>query len=153
YKAADYSIQNFCVIPKHFFTPGLIEKRKPLMPPAKRAGWVGCNILLRDIPQSGKIFYIQNGQVLSKENVLSDWRRTAWLRQEPDYETKGWLMDVMKCIDRLGQSEFTLQQLYAFENELTLLHPKNRHIKDKIRQQLQVLRDKGYLEFVSSGQY
>ena len=33
------------------------------------------------------------------------------------------------------------------------LHPDNRHVRDKIRQQLQVLRDHGYLEFVSRGSY
>jgi hypothetical protein len=34
-------------------------------------------------------------------------------------------------------------EVYAFASELEKLHPGNRHIKDKIRQQLQVLRDAG----------
>jgi len=59
----------------------------------------------------------------------------------------------MRCIDKLGKKKFTLDEVYAFENKLSLLHPENRHIKDKIRQQLQVLRDKGYLEFTSRGNY
>lgn len=59
----------------------------------------------------------------------------------------------MRCIERLGKSDFTLDEVYVFENELQQLHPENKHIKDKIRQQLQVLRDKGYLDFVSRGQY
>jgi len=36
---------NFIVIPKYFFIPEIIEKRKPLSQTARRAGWVGCNIL------------------------------------------------------------------------------------------------------------
>jgi type II restriction enzyme len=32
-------------------------------------------------------------------------------------------------------------------------HQDNRHIKEKIRQQLQILRDKGYLEFLERGRY
>ena len=32
YDLADYSIKNFLVIPKHFFVPEIIEKRKPLAP-------------------------------------------------------------------------------------------------------------------------
>lgn len=32
-------------------------------------------------------------------------------------------------------------------------YPNNQPVKDKIRQQLQVLRDKGYLDFVSRGYY
>ncbi len=61
YNPVKFEIQNFIVIPKHFFTPEIIEKRKPLSPTARRAGWTGCNILLEGIPQSGKIFYIKNG--------------------------------------------------------------------------------------------
>jgi type II restriction enzyme len=70
YNLHNYSVKNFVVIPKHFFVPEIIEKRKPLTPSAKRAGWIGCNILLRSIPETGKIFYIRNGQVESKEYGL-----------------------------------------------------------------------------------
>lgn len=48
----DLSIDNFLVIPKHYFTEEIIEKRAPLPLAAKRAGWTGCNILLSPIPQS-----------------------------------------------------------------------------------------------------
>ncbi len=41
--------------------------------------------------------------------------------------------------------EFSNEDIYAFERELERLHPGNRHIRDKIRQQLQVLRDRGLL--------
>lgn len=37
--------------------------------------------------------------------------------------------------------------MYEFADELAIKHPENDHIKDKIRQQLQVLRDKGLIEF------
>ena len=40
---------------------------------------------------------------------------------------------------------FTNDDVYAYERELEKLHPDNRHIRDKIRQQLQVLRDTGFL--------
>lgn len=153
YKLSDYSIQNFCVIPKHFITPALIEKRKPLQHSAKRAGWTGCNILIKDIPNSGRIFYVRDGQILPKPTVLSEWQRTIWLRQETDFMAKGWLLDVMKCIERIGSREFSLQQIYSFEAELAQMHPGNKHIKDKIRQQLQILRDKEYLKFVAVGRY
>ncbi len=61
YNLQNYKIINFTVIPKHFFVPEIIEKRKPLSLNARRAGWVGCNILLNSIPDSGKIFYIKDG--------------------------------------------------------------------------------------------
>jgi len=59
----------------------------------------------------------------------------------------------MRCIEKLGRREFILDDVYGFENELSILHPDNKHIKDKIRQQLQVLRDKDYLGFISPGYY
>ena len=59
----------------------------------------------------------------------------------------------MKCVELIGKPEFELSDVYAFENRLSQLYPNNRHVKQKIRQQLQVLRDHGYLEFVSRGYY
>ncbi len=153
YDLSNLSVANFFVIPKHFFVPEIIEKRKPLAPTARRAGWVGCNILLSSIPQTGKIFFVRNRQVEPKEKVLAEWKKTLFLREEKEIKAKGWLLDVMMCVDKLGCKDFSLDEIYAFENELSKKHPDNLHIKDKIRQQLQVLRDKGYLDFVSRGYY
>ncbi|MGO9588081.1 MAG: hypothetical protein ACLP2Y_18035 [Limisphaerales bacterium] len=44
-----------------------------------------------------------------------------------------------------GRGTFTTADAYAFTRELEQLHPDNRHVRDKIRQQLQVLRDTGLL--------
>jgi hypothetical protein len=35
--------------------------------------------------------------------------------------------------------------------QLQALHPANRHVRDKIHQQLQVLRDLGFVEFLPPG--
>lgn len=40
-----------------------------------------------------------------------------------------------------------------FEDVLSKKHPDNNHIKDKIRQQLQILKDKGILELRGRGHY
>lgn len=42
----DLKVYDFFAIPKYFFIPAIIEKRKPLSNNARRAGWIGCNILL-----------------------------------------------------------------------------------------------------------
>lgn len=153
YDISNLRVINFFVVPKHFFVPEIIEKRKPLAPSARRAGWVGCNILLNSIPETGKIFFVKNRQVEPKEKVLSEWKKTLFLRDEKEIVEKGWLLDIMRCIEELRKKEFTLDDIYAFEKNLSNLHPENRHVKDKIRQQLQVLRDKNYLDFVSRGYY
>ena len=43
--------------------------------------------------------------------------------------------------------------MYSFVDELQVKHPDNNHIPDKIRQQLQFLRDKGFIEFKGNGVY
>jgi type II restriction enzyme len=53
--------------------------------------------------------------------------------------------------DSRAPNEFTNEDVYAFARELEKLHPDNRHIRDKIRQQLQVLRDLGLLRHIGSG--
>ena len=153
YEPLSYQVVNFVVIPKHFFTPRIIEKRIPLSKNAARKNWIGCNILLSDIPNSRKIFYIRNKQIQPKDEVIKNWRKTLFLRETKKSELKGWILDIMQCIDRLQKSVFTLSEMYLFEEELRLKHPNNKHIKDKIRQQLQFLRDKGYIEFLGNGKY
>lgn len=84
---------------------------------------------------------------------MDDWQKTLFLREEKEMSTKGWVLDLMNCIDKLGKKEFKLDEVYAFEKTLEEKHPGNKHIKDKIRQQLQLLRDKGYISFVERGKY
>lgn len=153
YDTNNWAVLAFLVVPKHFFVPEIIEKRKPLSPTARRAGWVGCNIALQNIPSIGKIFFIKNRLIEQKEKVLSQWKKTLFLREEKKSSARGWTLDIMKCIEKLNKTEFTLHEMYTFEHELCQRHPDNQHVKDKIRQQLQILRDRGYLEFVGKGQY
>ena len=153
YDLSNLEVISFLVIPKHFFVPVIIEKRKPLSLTARRAGWIGCNILLQSIPQTGKIFFVRDKQVEPKGKVLAEWRKTLFLREEKEVSAKGWLLDIMRSIERLGRKEFALDDVYMFERELGKLHPENRHIRDKIRQQLQILRDKNYLQFTGGGRY
>lgn len=147
------SVTNLLAVPNYFFQPSVIEQRKPLSVNARRAGWVGCNILLDQIPEIGKINLVRNSQFVPREQVLKTWQKTTFLLQQNKIEARGWILDVMKCIDKLNAREFSLNMIYKFESELSYKHPNNRFVKDKIRQQLQVLRDKGYLDFKSRGVY
>jgi type II restriction enzyme len=150
YSFRNLEVLNFMVIPKHYFANDIIEKRKPLSDIAKRAGWVGCNILLQNIPSTGKIFLIKDGIVENKQSVLNNWSKTSFLSSQRK-ESRGWLIEMLKIIDRIPSKEFKLSEAYSFENYLKNKFPKNNFVKDKIRQQLQILRDKGILEFKGSG--
>lgn len=153
YDLHSYQVSNFLVIPKHFFIPNIIEKRRPLSANARRAGWIGCNILLNRIPESGRIFLIKDKQVEPKERVCSVWKKTLFLRDEKKVESRGWLLDVMRCVELIRKKEFSLSDVYKFESALAKQHPDNKHIKDKIRQQLQILRDRRYIQFTGRGEY
>ncbi len=153
YDKNSLNISNFIVIPKHFFTPEIIEKRKPLSSTAKRAGWIGCNILLETIPQSGKIFYIKDGKSKSKNEIVDNWNKTIFLKENKNLDSRRWILDIIKCIERMNKKDFSLSEIYQFENYLKLKHPNNNNIQAKIRQQLQVLRDKEFLDFSSRGKY
>jgi type II restriction enzyme len=153
YDKSEFVVRDFFAIPKYFFVEEIIEKRKPLSPSARRSGWIGCNIVTAGIPEFGKIFYVQNGLSQNREDVLEKWERTTFIRNTHDIEAKGWLFDVLICIDKLKKKDFSLDEMYRFEPLLKAKHPQNNNIRAKIRQQLQFLRDKNVLEFVSPGKY
>jgi type II restriction enzyme len=153
YNRSILKTENFFIIPKHFFTDDLIEKRNPLSVTAQRRDWVGCNILLREIPLSGRVYYVRDGEVQEPKNVTAEWNKTLFLRDMKTSALKGWTLEIMKCIDNIKTKEFLLSDMYKFEDYLSKKHPQNKYIKDKIRQQLQILRDKNYLEFVGRGMY
>jgi type II restriction enzyme len=140
-------------IPKYFFVPSIIEKRKALTSTARRAGWVGCNIDVSNVPELGKIFFVLNGVVRSKDEVLEKWSKTEFVKSTNNIEAKGWLLDVLVCVERIKKKEFSLDEVYAFEGVLKAKHPANNNVRAKIRQQLQFLRDKGVIEFLGRGRY
>jgi type II restriction enzyme len=145
-------VQNLLLIPRMFFCESFIEKRKPLGPNARRAGWVGCNILLGEIPLDGKIPMISAGVPVRKQLVREEFSRVKQLALLPP-PVRGWALDVLQALRQLGKTEFSLQELYAFEGRLKALHPRNQNVRPKIRQQLQVLRDLGLLRFGAKGNY
>jgi type II restriction enzyme len=86
------------------------------------------------------------------EEVREKFRRIKPFK-ELSIAQRGWTLDVLNIVrglnarssGRASALTFTNADVYAHERELAQSHPDNRHIKDKIRQQLQVLRDLGIL--------
>ncbi len=148
----NWSVNNFLIIPKQFFTPEIIIKRKPLSVIAKRAGWIGCNIDISKITEAGKVFIVKNSKSVDRDIVKDSFNKMIFLRSK-SAESKGWILDIMKCVDSIQKDSFSLDDIYRFESKLKLKYPNNNFIKDKIRQQLQQLRDKGIIEFVGRGNY
>lgn len=150
-----WRVTDLFVVPGHYMTPTVVEKRKPLSSAARRSGWVGSNVLLNRIPEPGRIRIVTQGSAVPADEARETFERTAFLSGET-MDTREWTTAVMNCIEELpvrqGQ-RFTLDDVYGFEEELAEMYPDNRHIRAKIRQQLQVLRDQGVLEFLGDGEY
>ncbi len=142
YELATWSIKNMLLIPHFAFPPSAIIKRKPLSITAQRHGWVGCSIDLGRIPAEARIAVVTNREALSPKEVRARYRRVKPLEDIP-VSLRGWTLDVLTAVRSLGKPEFTNEDAYTLTTKLEKLHPGNRHIRDKIRQQLQVLRDAG----------
>lgn len=152
YNRSAMIVEDLVVIPKHFFVPSIIEKRKPLAPTARRAGWTGCNILLSSVPEQGRVSVIRSGEEIPQKHVIEKLNRSTSL-SKGDIKARGWLFDVLNCVNLIHGNMFSLVDVYCFVPHLAKRHPDNHNIQAKIRQQLQMLRDAGYIEFLEPGSY
>ena len=156
YDADRWAVRSLSVLASHFITPDRVSARKPLRATAERPGWVGSTIDLRGLPHDALIPVIVDGQVRPVEEVRTTYARFIGLRRKP-LTSSAWMRDVLTHVRTLAPiigTRFTLQELYQQARaDLCARHPNNRHVDDKIRQQLQVLRDVGVLAFESRGVY
>jgi type II restriction enzyme len=146
-----------------------------------RAGWVGCNFALTRVPADARIPVVTESRISLAAEVREKFKRVkplkeisatqrGWtldvlniVRRISEVETAG---SAVRAPSRhnvpaalppvtpqrgVPTNTFTTAEVYAFARELEKLHPDNRHVKDKIRQQLQVLRDMGLLRHVERG--
>jgi len=135
-----------------FLTPDVVEKRKPLSPTARRAGWVGCNIRLDLIGKDAQISLIKDGMPSDRTIVRERFRQFERLDGIP-IRSRGWTTFTLGAIRGLQRNEFSLNDVYSMEQIFATAYPNNRNIRAKMRQQLQVLRDLGYMEFSKRGMY
>jgi type II restriction enzyme len=152
YASDEWSVRNVLLIPRFVFTAAAIERRRPLGLNARRSGWVGCNILLSAIPMSARICVVENGISTAPKKVRAQYRRLKPFAEMKSY-VRGWTLDILRIVQSFGKREFGLAEVYAFERELSRFHPENRHIQPKIRQQLQILRELGFVQFLGDGRY
>lgn len=66
-------VSNLFVVPKHFMSQSIIERRRPLSEHARRRGWVGSNILLGNLPTDARIPIVEDGHEVSKATVRDSW--------------------------------------------------------------------------------
>lgn len=86
-------------------------------------------------------------------NLSFDKELSSGKSEITNIAARGWLMDVLNCINDIPCNGFSISRIYEYETQLQRIHPDNNNIKAKIRQQLQFLRDKGIIEFLGNGLY
>jgi hypothetical protein len=151
YEKQKHTIEDILLLHRLSITLSCIEPRKPLSITARRMGWQGCVISLEKIPKIGRIMMVDNSNIIPKDLVLDKWAYTTRLLKG-DITQRGWTADVINFVERLPKN-FSLEDIYVYENRLAELHPQNKHVRDKIRQQLQILRDRGFIKFKEPGKY
>lgn len=145
YQLPEWMVRNLLLIPRFAISPSVIHKRNPLSDTARRSKWTGYVLNVALIPDSAKIPLILDGRERPRREVREKFARIAKI-QTLKPEQRGWTLDVLRCVEALPNPAFTNDDIYAFEPELAHLYPGNQHIQPKIRQQLQVLRDRGLLK-------
>jgi type II restriction enzyme len=152
YDKATWGVRNIVLIPHFAFTVSAIIRRKPLSSTARRAGWVGCNIALKNIPETARIPIVSDCSPIPAAHVRGQYSKVLPLA-ELSVSSRGWTLDVLRVIQTLGKRTFSTNDAYCFEQELSRFYPNNQNVRPKIRQQLQVLRDKGFLKQVERGMW
>lgn len=152
YDRIAWTVVDLVLVPHFALSPSALEQRRPLGPTARRAGWVGCFIVLSNIPPDARIPIVRAGKPLLSGSVREQFQRLKPLQSIGPAE-RGWTLDVFNIVRGLGREEFSNADIYAESWRLAKLHPQNRHINDKIRQQLQFLRNAGLLFHVERGKW
>ncbi len=152
YDLRTWSVKNLLLVPHFAFPASAIIKRNPLAPTARRAGWIGCNIALIRIPPEARISLVTENQI-TPENVVRKQFRHVKPLEKISITQRGWTLDVLTVVRSLNTPVFSTQDVYTLAPHLEKLHPGNRHIREKIRQQLQVLRDAGFLAHLNRGSW
>ena len=71
-----------------------------------------AKIVLKDVPESGKVWLVRGGEPLERDAVLAQWRSTLFLR-DARIGARGWLIETMKCVEAMGRESFTLADAFV----------------------------------------
>ena len=145
----DYAVTDLVLVPKRFIVPAIVERRKPLSRTARRAGWIGCNLKVSLIPSAGKIPYVRTKLITPLKHIMKQWQETCFL-EKVALPSRGWLIAVMNCVERINKHEFTINEVYEFVPYLESLFPQNRYVREKVRQQLQYSAIGGGCDFTAT---
>ncbi len=152
--SAQWCVQKLIAIHPVFLTSVVVRKRrKPHIRPRSGLEYWMCDLDLTVIPPDGKIVIVDASGARREEDARREFRESKRFAEIP-VAKRGWTALVLAAVRKIGKTEFCLDDVYAHEETMHRAYPSNSHIRPKIRQQLQVLRDLGYIEFLGKrGEY
>jgi type II restriction enzyme len=150
----EWCVQGLIAIHPVFLTSAVVRKRaKPHIRPRSRKEYWMCDLDLTVIPPDGKIVIVDGEVARSECDTRREFRESKRFAEIP-VANRGWTALVLAAVRKIGKTEFSLDDVYAHEEAMHAVYPTNSHVRPKIRQQMQVLRDLGYIEFLSKrGEY
>ncbi|MEM0129518.1 MAG: DpnI domain-containing protein, partial [Thermoplasmata archaeon] len=152
YDRLHWRVETLRAIPRGVVSRCSVRPRPPLSERARRRGWQGCSIDLTRIPPDAVVPVVEHRRPLPWEEVRWRWDRYEFLVPLRP-RRRAWYHDVLALVAEIGAREFAPNAIYAHERELARLHPENRNIRPKIRQQLQCLVAAGVLDRLAPGRY
>ena len=146
YDMPSWTVIDVLLVPGFAIPPSAIMKRKT-------GG--GCNITLSRISPDARIPIVSTIKashsgdtecimISRMEEVRMKFKHLKPLADIPSKQ-RALALDVLNIIRRLKKTEFTSADFHPFEGELEKLHPDQTNLRDKIRKELLVLRDAGFL--------
>ncbi|WP_416201775.1 DpnI domain-containing protein [Thermanaerothrix sp.] len=151
YDPSNLTVQQVRILHRSWITEQSIIPRCPLSSQARRAGWQGCLLSIDAIPSIAFVDVVQDGVIIPTPTIQAKWK-IAHSISALSFAKRGWLFLVLRIAELLPR-EFSLQDMYAYEGLLAKLYPANKNIRAKIRQQLQIARGLGLIQFVGQGLY
>lgn len=155
YDAPHWRVVDLEILPGHFVTESSVTP-SVLGPHARRAGHKMSNVSLKDLPGDARVAVVRGGQALPPSKVRREYGKFAFLADR-EASAVGWLADVLREVRSFERERGPMLPLKAFYDHaaprLSASHPENRHVEDKIRQQLQVLVARGVLDRAARGHY
>lgn len=111
-----------------------------------------CDLNLSFIPTDGKIALVTNGIVHAASDTRRQFQESARFG-DVKLADRGWAASVLAIVRKICKPLVTNADLFAYIEELHAAYPGNNHIREKIRQQMQLLMRLGYVERISRGEY
>lgn len=92
-----WEVQGLTVVHHSLITQECIEERRALGPTARRAGWIGCNIILTKIAIEGRIPLVVAGNVLAREASRTALHACSFFRTCPRSDEAGLHLCSISC--------------------------------------------------------